>query len=177
MFGDRRRHTEFTAFAETAQQRLFRQGYLLTGSREAAQDLVQTTLTKMYVAWPRIDNPPAYAYRTLMRGFLEVRRRADRERELHDLPDGARLQRDPDQVLTVRAALAQLPPRMRAVVVLRYWEDLSVEQTATALGCTTGTVKSTASRGLAQLRELLGEAFDERVQSTSTTHAPPEEKP
>ncbi len=172
MFGDRRRHAEFTAFAATAQQRLFRQGYLLTSSREAAQDLVQTTLTKMYVAWPRIDNPSAYAYRTMVRGFLEVRRRSDRERELHDLADGARPQSDPAHVLTVRAALAELPPRMRAVVVLRYWEDLSVEQTATALGCTTGTVKSAASRGLAQLRELLGEAFDERVATTSNEEKP-----
>jgi len=177
MFGNRRRHAEFTAFAQAAQQRLFRQGYLLTGSRETAQDLVQSTLTKMYVAWPRIDNPPAYAYRTMMRGFLELRRRSDRERELHDLPDGAPAMRDPDQVLTVRAALAELPPRMRAVVVLRYWEDLSVQQTATALGCTTGTVKSTASRGLAQLRELLGEAFEERVPSPSATAIHHEEKP
>jgi RNA polymerase sigma-70 factor (sigma-E family) len=173
MFGDRRRHAEFTAFAETAQQRLFRQAYLLAGSREAAQDLVQTTLTKMYVAWPRIDNPSAYAYRTLMRAFLEVRRRADRERRLHDLPGGAPPEHDPAHVLTVRAALAELPPRMRAVVVLRYWEDLSVEQTAAALGCTTGTVKSTASRGLAHLRELLGEAFDDRIPSTPQ----PKEKP
>ena len=90
MFGDKRRQTEFTAYAASAQQRLFRQGYLLTGSREAAQDLVQTTLTKMYVAWPRIDNPPAYAYRTMMRGFLEVRRRSERERQLHDFPTGRR---------------------------------------------------------------------------------------
>ena len=169
MFGDKRRQTEFTAYAASAQQRLFRQGYLLTGSREAAQDLVQTTLTKMYVAWPRIDNPPAYAYRTMMRGFLEVRRRSERERQLHDLPDGAPALSDPAQVLTVRAALAELPPRMRAVLVLRYWEDLSVEQAAAALGCSPGTVKSTSSRGLAHLRQLLGEAFDERVTSPSST--------
>ncbi len=172
MFGDRRRHEEFTAFAATAQQRLYRQGYLLTGNREAAQDLVQATLTKMYVAWPRIDNPAAYAYRTMVRGFLEVRRRSARERELHAVPDGPRPQQDPAHVLTVRAALAELPPRMRAVVVLRYWEDLSVEQTASALGCTSGTVKSTASRGLSQLRDRLGEAFDERVTTTANEEKP-----
>jgi RNA polymerase sigma-70 factor (sigma-E family) len=177
MFGDTRRHEEFTQFAATAQQRLYRQGYLLTGSREASQDLVQATLTKMYVAWPRIENPSAYAYRTMLRGFLEIRRRSGRERELHDLPDGAPPRSDPAHALTVRAALAELPPRMRAVVVLRYWEDLSVEQTATALGCTTGTVKSTASRGLAQLRELLGEAFDERAPSPLTGTSTQKEKP
>ena len=133
---------------------------------------MQATLTKLYVAWPRIDNPGAYAYRTMVRGFLETRRRSDRERKLHDLPDGSRPASDPAQVLTVRAALAELPPRMRAVVVLRYWEDLSVEQTATALGCSTGTVKSTASRGLAHLRGLLGEAFEERVTTPSTEEKP-----
>lgn len=177
MFGDRRRHAEFTAYAAAAQQRLLRQGYLLTGSREAAQDLVQATLTKMYVAWPRIDNPPAYAYRTMMRGFLETRRRSERERQLHRLSDAVPVASDPAHTLTVRAALAELPPRMRAVVVLRYWEDLSVEQTATALGCTTGTVKSTASRGLAQLRELLGGAFDERVPSPVTSPSTEKEQP
>ena len=79
-------------------------------------------------------------------------------------------------MLTVRAALAELPPRMRAVVVLRYWEDLSVEQTAAALGCATGTVKSTASRGWPSCATCLGEAFDERVTSPSST-ATEKEKP
>ena len=75
----------------------------------------------------------------------------------------------PEQALTVLAALAELPPRMRSVVVLRYWEDLSVEDTAAALGCSTGTVKSSSSRGLAQLRLLLGDAFEERLPSAHIT--------
>ncbi len=167
MFGSGRRDAEFGEFAQGAQQRLFRQGYLLTGSREASQDLVQATLTAMYVAWPRVDNPPAYAHRTLLRAFLDSRRRSDRERELHALSEAAPGHRDPAQAMTVLAALARLPERMRAVVVLRYWEDLSVEETALALGTSTGTVKSASSRGLDRLRELLGEAFEERM---TTTH-------
>ncbi len=153
----------FSNWAEQAQQRLYRQGVLLTGDTHAARDLVQATLVKMYVAWPRIDTPGAYAHRIMVRTFLEGRRREQRERELHRSVDVVRLDGDPAHALTIRDALAELAPRMRAVVVLRYWEDLSVEQTAAALGCSTGNVKSTASRGLDRLRVLLGDAFSERV--------------
>jgi RNA polymerase sigma-70 factor (sigma-E family) len=170
MFPDRRRDAAFTEFAAAAQQRLFRQAYLLAGDREAALDLVQTTLTALYVAWPRVTNPPAYAHRTLVRAFLATRRRAVQERErLERLPERPAADPDPEGAMTVLAALGRLPDRMRSVVVLRYWEDLSVEDTAAALGCSTGTVKSSSSRGLAHLRELLGEAFEERVPSATTT--------
>ncbi|KRA38702.1 MULTISPECIES: SigE family RNA polymerase sigma factor [unclassified Nocardioides] len=153
----------FSTWAEQAQQRLYRQGVLLTGDPHSARDLVQATLVKMYLAWPRIDTPGAYAHRTMVRTFLEGRRREQRERELHRAVDVRPSDTDHAHALTVRAALAELAPRMRAVVVLRYWEDLSVEQTAAALGCSTGNVKSTASRGLDRLRVLLGDAFAERV--------------
>jgi RNA polymerase sigma-70 factor (sigma-E family) len=170
MFADRGRDAAFTEFAAGAQQQLFRRAYLLAGDRDSALDLVQNTLTAMYVAWPRIIDPPAYAHRTLVRSFLSTKRRKVRERErLEQLPVPTDAMPAPEHALTVLAALGQLPPRMRSVVVLRYWEDLSVEDTAAALGCSTGTVKSTSSRGLAQLRVLLGEAFEERMPSGSTT--------
>ncbi|KQY57295.1 MULTISPECIES: SigE family RNA polymerase sigma factor [unclassified Nocardioides] len=165
MFGSTRSAARegYTAFAQESQQRLFRQAYLLAGDRAGAEDLVQSTLTALYVAWPRIKDPAPYAYRTLLREFLRTKKRGDRERELHRLGDGAVPDRDPSRSLTVLDALAALPDRMRAVVVLRYWEDLSVERTAELLGTSTGNVKSTASRGLARLRDLLGEGFEEHA--------------
>ena len=170
MFADRGRDVAFTTFAAGSQQRLYRWAYLLTFDRESALDLVQTTLTAMYVAWPRIIDPPAYAHRTLLRSFLATKRRGVLERErLERLAESPVATSEPTHTLTVLAALGQLPPRMRAVVVLRYWEDLSVEDTAAALGCSTGTVKSSSSRGLAQLRLLLGEAFEERMPYPTTT--------
>ena len=153
---DRRRDAEFTEFAADTQQRLFRHAYLLTQDRHEAQDLVQTTLVSLYVAWPRVREPGAYAHRTLVHAFLDGRRRAGRERELHRLPDPPQDPGDPDAALTVLGALARLSPRHRAVVVLRYWEDLSVEQTAAVLDCSPGTVKSATSRALDQLRHHLG---------------------
>ncbi|WP_205471975.1 SigE family RNA polymerase sigma factor [Nocardioides sp. SYSU D00038] len=165
---DRRREGEFTEFARGQQQRMYRRAYLLTGSREEAQDLVQTTLVKLYVAWPRVDQPAAYAYRVLVRAFLDGRRRSERERALHVPIEPAAPPPDPDRALTLLAALAELPPRTRAAVVLRYWEDLPVAQAAAALGCTPGTVKSLSSRGLALLRDLLGETFEEPVTEGAT---------
>ncbi len=158
-----RRADEFAAYAEQAQQRLFRQAVLLTGNADSARDLVQSTLVKLYVAWPRIDTPAAYAQRTMVRTFLDGRRKERREADLHRPIDPGKAEPDPAQALTVRQAIAALPPRMRAVVVLRYWEDLTVDQTASALGCSSGNVKSTASRGLDRLRDLLGDAFAERT--------------
>ncbi len=160
---DRRRDAEFAEFAVIEQQRMYRRARLLTGDADAAQDLVQTTLVKLYVAWPGVDQPAAYAHRVLVRTFLEGLRRSRRERELLALPEPRRSEPEPAGVVTVLGALTELPPRARAAVVLRYWEDLSVEQTAVALGCSAGTVKSLSSRGLERLRGLLSEAFEERV--------------
>jgi len=170
---DRRRDGEFAEFAATEQQRLYRRARLLAGNADAAQDLVQATLVKLYVAWPRVEDPAAYASRVLLRTFLDGRRRSQRERELHALADPQRAETDPARVMTVLAALADLPPRTRAAVVLRYWEDLSVEQAALALGCSAGTVKSLSSRGLERLRELLHDTFEERtVLRTEPTGGP-----
>lgn len=169
--GRRGRSGEFTDFAAQAQDRLFRQAVLLTGDREAAHDLVQNTLVKMYVAWPRVESPAAYAQRTMVRTFLDDRRKVRREAELWRPIDGRATEHDPAQTVTVREAIASLPPRMRAVVVLRYWEDLPVDRVADLLGCSPGTVKSSASRGLDHLRVLLGETVaGEHASSTPSSH-------
>ena len=168
MFGGRP-DAAFAAFVTEAQQRLYRQAYLLSGEQQAAQDLVQSTLVKLFLGWRRVESPYAYAQRTMVRTFLDDRRRLRRQHDLHRLVDGvASYEPDPGTRLTVLGALATLPPRMRAVVVLRYWEDLSVEQAAAALGCSAGTVKSSSSKALNRLRELLGETFAERVTTTTT---------
>ena len=165
-FGGSRHEAAYVDFAREAQHRFFRQAYLLTGDRDAAQDLVQETLLKLYLAWPRIEAPGAYGRKTLVREFLNHRRRSLREVAAHRLPDPPASPADPGTTVTLTAALAELPPRMRATVVLRFWEDLGVAETARALGCSEGTVKSATSKALAHLRARLGDTFD-----TPTVHA------
>ncbi|NUU25436.1 MAG: SigE family RNA polymerase sigma factor, partial [Streptomycetaceae bacterium] len=136
---------------------LLRSAFLLCGDVHEAEDLVQSTLVKVVLAGrrlDRIDNIEAYTRRTLMSVFISSRRRLWRREHPHATPpetpavsDG-----DLDMGLAVRTALADVPPRQRAVLVLRYWEDLSVEETAHILGVSTGTVKSQSARGLATLR-------------------------
>jgi RNA polymerase sigma-70 factor (sigma-E family) len=157
-----RRDEEFSEYARARQQTMYRRAYLLCGDADAAQDLVQTTLLKLYRAWPRAtqaDNIVAYGHKTMVRTYLDGRRRWRRERAWHTRPDGAAAPSTVDLRLTLLAALAALPPRARAVVVLRFWDDLSIEQTAEALGCSAGTVKAQSSRALAVLRERLGADF------------------
>jgi len=145
--------------------RLFRSAYLLCGDRDEAEDLVQTTLVKVILGWrrlERIDNVEAYARRTLVNVFIASRRRMwRRERPHGELPERPQAGHDADLSLTVRAALAALPVRQRTVLVLRYWEDMSVEATAAALGMREGTVKSHSSRGIAALRQSLPAGLDE----------------
>jgi RNA polymerase sigma-70 factor (sigma-E family) len=131
---------------------------LLTGDRALAEDLVQTALAKTYLAWGRIrdrEAVEAYTRRTMVTTYASWwRRRWRGEVPTGTLPD--RPGDDPygqvDSSLPLRAALARLPRRMRAVVVLRYWDDLSAAEVAAILGCSVGTVQSQASRGLAKLR-------------------------
>src|SRR5829696_6453713 len=138
-----------------------RTAYLLCGDWHRAEDLVQTALVKLYVAWPRLRTGGAvvvYARQVLVRTAIDDSRRWFRRAETavgsppeapHEaLPDSA-------DTLDVRRALAELPPGQRATVVLRYWEDLPVHETARLLGCSEGTVKSQAAKGLATLRRLL----------------------
>jgi len=131
---------------------------LLTGSRAAGEDLLQTALERMMRRWNHVHgDQEGYLRRTLYHLAVDQwRMRRRRPEVLTDVePPG---QADGTDALHLRQALVQalahLPPRQRAVLVLRYWEQLSEAEAAEVLGCSIGTVKSTASRGLARLREL-----------------------
>ena len=143
--------------------------FLLCGDWHRAEDLVQAAFTKLYLAWPRIDRHgalDAYARRTLVRTFVSELRRGwfRRERVGEPATEPAQVARgSAEDRLVLLAALARVPPRQRAVLVLRYWEDLSVGDTARALGCSEGTVKSQAARGLQTLRGLITPQQGEKV--------------
>lgn len=152
------RAREFDEFVVGSSTRLLRSAYLMTGDRHAAEDLVQEVLSRVYVAWPRIDDPTAYVRRALMHSATNRWRKAARRPEVplepkHDLP-GRGFE---DERVDLMAALRQLPAGQRAVIVLRFLDDASVEDTARALGCSTGTVKSQTARALPRLRSLLAE--------------------
>ncbi len=152
---------EFTEFAAGAAARLRRTAFLLCGNWHTAEDLTQTTLAKMFVSWRRINRQEAvyaYASRTLVNAYLaDRRRRRSREVLTGWLPETAVEPRACEVRMVVLDALATLPPKMRVVVVMRYWADLSVEQVADLLGCSTGNVKSQSARGLDKLRAILEE--------------------
>jgi len=149
---------DFTLFVQGASGRLLHAGDLLTGDRARAEDLVQNALARCYARWPRIrdGNPEAYARRTMLNSYLDWwRRRRWRETPLTDNISGPTLTDVAVDVArrdAVQRALAELTRRERAVIVLRYWFDLSEEQIATELRIAPGTVKSTASRALQRLR-------------------------
>jgi len=138
---------------------LRRTAFLLCGDWHLADDLVSTALVKLLRHWPRVsamDQPDAYVRRMLLRALLDERRRPwRRERPTDAVPDRAAAVADPSERLAILAHLAELPPRRRAVLVLRYFCDLSVEDTAAALECTEGTVKSQTARALDTLRARL----------------------
>lgn len=140
---------------------LLRTAMLLAGSREAGEDLLQAALERLLRHWPAIEgNPEGYLRRTLYHLAADDRRRQRvRLRGLRLLRmAGTARAGDPAAAVDLRdalmRALRQLPPRQRAAVVLRYWEQLPEAEAAQALGCSVGTVKAAASRGLARLREL-----------------------
>jgi RNA polymerase sigma-70 factor (sigma-E family) len=150
----------FRAFAHSRRPGLRRTAYLMCGDWHQADDLVQSALTKLYVAWRRVRSnqaPDAYVRQILTRCFLDERRRPWRREspveQLDDQPTSGG--RADEAVLDLRSALAQLPPRQRATVVLRFWADASVAETADALGCSEGTVKSQTARAINTLRSLL----------------------
>ena len=152
---------EFTEFATLAAPQLRRIAFLLCGDWHTAEDLAHTALAKVFVSWRRIsrkDAVQAYATRTLVNSYLAgQRRKRATEVLLSRLPDRAVPPREPELRLMMLDALAMLPPRARAVVVLRYWEDLSVEQVASLLGCSAGNVKSQSARALDKLRARLAD--------------------
>jgi RNA polymerase sigma-70 factor (sigma-E family) len=152
---------ELRTFVAARYPSLRRMAYLLCADWHRADDLVQTALARVVVAARRrtVDNLDAYARTTLMRTFLDDNRRLWRRREWSSAElEGAPVpDRDPSVAVAVLAALRSLPPRQRAVIVLRYWEDRSVEETAEALGINTGTVKSQCAKALAALRRTLAD--------------------
>ena len=152
---------EFTEFAHASWASLYRTAYLLLGDAAEAEDLVQTALAKTYAAWSKVRDvhaAPGYARTVLVNTASSwFRKRSWRnERPTAELPEPAH-DPDPSSRPALMSALAALPPRQRAVVVLRYYEDLSVAQAASALGISEGTVKSQTSDALARLRTLLGD--------------------
>jgi RNA polymerase sigma-70 factor (sigma-E family) len=150
----------FRGFALSRRPALRRTAFLLCGDWHQADDLVQTALVKLYVAWPRVraGEPHAYVHQILVRCFLDERRRPWRRESLVEIADhGGPAERPHEDLLDLRAALARLPRRQRATLLLRFWLDLSVAQTADALGCSQGTVKSQTARAVTTLRELLGD--------------------
>ncbi|MFD0901674.1 SigE family RNA polymerase sigma factor [Actinomadura sediminis] len=154
------RDDEFTAYVTARTPWLRRVAYLLCQDWHRADDLVQTAVTRLYVNWrraSRADNLDGYARTVLVRGYLAEQRGGwwKRVRVTPETPDGTVAAADHASDLDLRSALAALPPRQRAAVVLRFYCDLSVEQTASVLGCTAGTVKSQTSRGLDALRRTL----------------------
>jgi RNA polymerase sigma-70 factor (sigma-E family) len=139
---------------------LMRTAFLLTGNRTSAEDLVQTALTKTYAAWGRLRDPEvaeAYVRRTMATTYVSWWRRHRREQVTDVVPEPHRAH-EVDALQTVLSRtvlwplLVELPRGQRAVLVLRYYEDLSEAQIAQQLGCSVGTVKSQASRALARLR-------------------------
>ena len=159
------RDEEFQSFVTGRWPRLMRTAFLLTGEQHAAEDLVQTTLEQVYVAWRRVgsaDEPEAYVRRVMVNAHARKHRRRLREflapkddsGLVREVPDtGDRIAQADDRGVLL-AALAQLPPRQREAVVLRYWEDLTEAQTAEAMGCSVGAVKSNAAKGIAKLRAI-----------------------
>lgn len=151
----------FGLFVAARSRHLLQTAYLLTGDRHRAEDLLQTALTRAYLRWDRIssEDPEGYVRRILANAHIDWwRRKPWREEPTADLPDVA----GPDSSAAyevrhaVLQALSALSRRQRAVVVLRYFEDMSETEIATALGCSPGTVKSAASRAMARLRDDAG---------------------
>jgi len=152
---------EFAAFVAARSRALLRTAFLLCGDWGQAEDLLQTALGRTYLAWPRLrdrDRPEAYVRRVLATTHVDARRRFwHRERATGTTPEpsGVDPYRTVDEWDALRRALLSLGPRQRAAVVLRYYDDLSVDEVAEVLGCAAGTVKSQSARGLATLRAAM----------------------
>jgi RNA polymerase sigma-70 factor (sigma-E family) len=154
--------TTYEEFVVARSAALYRTAYLLAGSRADAEDLLQTALIKVYVGWRKVSaarSPEAYARRVLVNAFMSGRRpaRFTREQLVTNPPEDLSIDPDPHDRLTIWPHVSALPPRQRAVVVLRYYGGLSEAEIADALGCAPGTVKSTAAAALKTLRGVIGE--------------------
>lgn len=160
MAGSVQRSAEIETFMQDVSPGLFRAALLVCGDWHLAEDLVQTTLGKVFVSWRQVrgaDNPHAYVRTILMRTYLSyVRLHRTYEKPVGELPEPSAATHDPALRVALAEALARLTPQDRAVVVLRYWEDRSVAQTAKALGMSVGNVRIRSMRALSSLRTSLG---------------------
>lgn len=149
---------EFREYVEARRSGLLRTAYLMCGDWHRSEDAVQSSLIKLYAAWPKtkLETADAYTRRILTNTLIDDTRRGwfRRERSYSELPEGIADGSAPEERLAAVSVLAKLPPRQRATLVLRFWEDLSVDETARILRCSTGTVKSQTARGLQTLRDL-----------------------
>jgi RNA polymerase sigma-70 factor (sigma-E family) len=163
----RRLGADFDEFVLDSSPRLLALAYRLTGDRHLAEDLVQTCLWRMAKRWPvASDNPMAYARQVLANlakdGWRRSRRRPIEVLDADPTSIGAAESTETEDRDLLLTALRGLPPRQRTTIVLRFFEDLSVEETAGILNCSPGTVKSSTSRGLARLRDALQAISDDR---------------
>lgn len=158
----------FADFVRQHTRSLFSTAFLLTGSRERAEDLLQETLTALYPQWHRVeaaDQPLPYVRRALTNRFLNSRRSAGREVVAWDVPeswDGVDVAEQVAASRTVWQLLGELAERQRAAVVLRYFHDQSDEEIAQGIGCRRGTARSLISRGLAAMRASLDDRTADR---------------
>ena len=155
----------FAAFVRDRSGPLARTAFLLTADRYLAEDLVQTALVKVADRWTRIagrGDPTPYVRKVMLHTAISWHRRRWRgEVPVASMPEPAAAQpASSDDNERLRRALREVPPRQRAAVVLRYYDDLSEAETAAAMGCSIGTVKSQTAKGLAKLRDLLGQHHD-----------------
>ena len=156
---------DFEAFVAARYAALLRTAYLLTGDHHDAEDLLQQALVRAIGAWRRIDGDPEPYVRTILvrQNISRWRRRRWRELTTDAPPEHPVSDHGADDRLALRRALGVLAPRQRAVIVLRYYEDLTEAQTAEALGIAVGTVKSQARDALRRLREVLPELAESLV--------------
>lgn len=159
--------SEYAEFVASMSPQLRRTAYLICGDWHRAEDAVQEALCKLYRAWAKVDrsgNPAAYARRVVVNTVLDGRRRMWRrevptetlpDRTLSEIGEGGDLAARQATRAELDQVLAEVPPRQRACLVLRFYEDLSIDQTAEVLGCSAGTVKSQTARGLETLRHAL----------------------
>jgi RNA polymerase sigma-70 factor (sigma-E family) len=147
----------FDGFVRARHPALLRYGHLLTGDPHSAADLVQDALERTGLAWSRVrqDDPEGYVRRVMVNRHISVWRRVRRERLVAEAPESAYAASAPHVEDAMWVALGSLARRQRAVLVLRYYEDLSEAEIARVLGCAPGTVKSQAAKGLASLRAAL----------------------
>jgi RNA polymerase sigma-70 factor (sigma-E family) len=158
---------DFAEFVRVSLPGLLRYGHALTGNPHDAADLVQSVLEKIGARWPRVRNktgdPLAYVRRSMANAHISRWRRTRRENLVAEVPDGTLVtDDDPFEHEPLWQALRDLPPRQRAVIVLRYYEGLSEVEIARTLGVSQGTVKSQASKAIASLRRKMAEGREEK---------------